>query len=105
MLKEHGSAIHRCCLETSQQNGRAERKLGHIFNMMHALLLSTSLLEFFWGEVALTAVYTINLVPSTTLNYLIPCEILYHVSPDNTTLRTFGCVRFVLLHPHKCNKL
>lgn len=99
MLKEHGSYPRH-----SQQNRHSERKLGHILNMV-CELLSTSLPKSFWGEAALTIVYKINQIPFTALNYCIPYEILYHVSPNYTTIHTFGCVHFILLHPHEHNKL
>jgi transposase InsO family protein len=43
ILKHYGTVFHLSCLGTSQQNGRAERKLRHILDTVRALLLSTSL--------------------------------------------------------------
>ena len=67
MLKNDGTLSHRSCPHTSQQNGRAERKHRYILDTIHALVVSSSLTEQFWGEVALTAVYTINRVPTPVL--------------------------------------
>ena len=47
------------CPSTSQQNGRAERKLRHILDTVCALLLSTKVPAPFWGEAALDVVHTI----------------------------------------------
>ncbi|GLT97072.1 hypothetical protein SLE2022_146570 [Rubroshorea leprosula] len=67
-LKEEGTLTQQSCPYTSEQNGRAERKHRHIFDSVHALLISSSCSERFWGETALTAVYLINHIPSSVLN-------------------------------------
>jgi transposase InsO family protein len=65
-LKQNGTISHHSCPNTSQQNGRAERKHRHILDTVRALLLSASILKHFWGEATLTIVYTINRVSSPT---------------------------------------
>ena len=81
----------------SQQNGRTERKHHHILNSVRAFLISASCLERFLGEVALTTVYTINLLPSSALQNVTPFERLYGASASYSSLLVFGCVCFVLL--------
>ena len=49
------------CLGTSQQNGRAKRKLCHILDTVHSLILSAKVPTPFWGEVTLHA---INHIPN-----------------------------------------
>lgn len=104
-LSDQGTIVQRSCPYTSQQNGRAERKHRHILDTVRALLLSASCPDRFWGEAALTAVYTINRVPSSVLANISPFEKLFNKSPDYTLLRPFGCVSFVLLPPPERNKL
>ena len=58
-LGNHGTLTQRSCPYISQQNGRAKRKHRHILDVVHILLISTSLPECFWGKAALTAIYTI----------------------------------------------
>ena len=41
MLHSYGTVHHLTCSGTSQQNGRAERKLQHILDTVRALVLST----------------------------------------------------------------
>jgi hypothetical protein len=48
-LKQNGTLPHRSCPNTSQQNGRAERKYRHILDIVRALLLYASITEHFWG--------------------------------------------------------
>uniref|UniRef100_A0A2N9GYR8 CCHC-type domain-containing protein n=1 Tax=Fagus sylvatica TaxID=28930 RepID=A0A2N9GYR8_FAGSY len=62
---------------TSQQNGRAERKHCHILDSVRAFLISASFPERFWGKAALTALYTINRLPSSILQNVSPFERLY----------------------------
>ncbi|KAL5752556.1 hypothetical protein ACOSQ2_023063 [Xanthoceras sorbifolium] len=104
-LDSHGTLTQRSCPYTSQQNGRAERKHRHILDVVRTLLISASLPERFWGEAALTAVYTINRIPSPTIQNKSPFELLYGQSPDYSSLRVFGCVCFVSLPPHERTKL
>ena len=65
-LDSHGTLTQQSCPYTSQQNGHAEQKYRHILDVVHTLFISASLPKHFWGEAALTAVYTINRIPSPT---------------------------------------
>uniref|UniRef100_A0A2N9EUE1 Integrase catalytic domain-containing protein n=1 Tax=Fagus sylvatica TaxID=28930 RepID=A0A2N9EUE1_FAGSY len=91
ILDSNGTLPHYSCPYTSQQNGRAERKLRHILDVVRTLLISASIPERFWGEAALTAVYTINRIPSPTTHKKSPFELLYDKIPDYSSLRGFRC--------------
>ncbi|XP_075665241.1 uncharacterized protein LOC142634878 [Castanea sativa] len=101
----HGTLPQRSCPYTSQQNGRVERKHRHILDVVRTLVISASLPERFWGEAVLTAVYTINCIPSPTTHKKSPFELLYDQTPDYSSLRVFGCACFVSLSPHERTKL
>ncbi|XP_059590521.1 retrovirus-related Pol polyprotein from transposon RE2 [Vitis vinifera] len=90
---------------TSQQNGRAERKLRHILDTVRALLLSTKIPAPFWGEASLHAVHAINRIPSTVIHNQTPYERLFGSPLNYHHLRFFGSACFVLLQPHEHNKL
>uniref|UniRef100_A0A2N9GFN4 Integrase catalytic domain-containing protein n=1 Tax=Fagus sylvatica TaxID=28930 RepID=A0A2N9GFN4_FAGSY len=92
-------------LGTSQQNGRAERKLRHILDTVRALTNAASTPVSLWGEAALTAVYTINRCPSPVVQNTTPYEQLFGTAPNYSLLKVFGCVCFVLLQPHERTKL
>ena len=64
ILHQFSTVPHSSCVGTSQQNGRAECKLRHILDVVCATTITASTPTQFWGEVALTAVYTINQCPS-----------------------------------------
>ena len=105
ILDSNGTFPHYCCPYTSQQNGRAERKLCHILDVVRTLLISASIPKHFWGEVALTAVYTINRIPSPTTHKKSPFKLLYDKLLDYSFLQLFGCVCFVFLPSYEGNKL
>uniref|UniRef100_A0A2N9ICW1 Integrase catalytic domain-containing protein n=1 Tax=Fagus sylvatica TaxID=28930 RepID=A0A2N9ICW1_FAGSY len=105
ILYSHGTVHQFSCPGTSQQNGRAERKLRHILDTVRALLLSSKVPVPFWGEAVLTAVHTINRIPSPTISNQTPYERFFGSPPHYQHLRSFGSACFVLLQPHEHNKL
>ena len=64
VLHSYGTVHHLTFPSTSQQNGRAERKLCHILGTVRALLLSAKVPAPFWGEATLHAVHAINCMNS-----------------------------------------
>ena len=105
ILHQFGTVPHSSYAGTSQQNGKAERKLRHILYVVRATTIAASTPSQFWGEAALTAVYTINRCPSSIVQYQTPYDLLFGSSPSYDLLRVFGCVCFVLLQDHERNKL
>jgi hypothetical protein len=105
ILKHYGIIFHISCVGTSQQNGQAERKIHHILDTVRAFTNAASTPVSFWGETTLTAVYTINQCPSPVVQNTTPYERLFDTAPNYSLLKVFGCVCFVLLHPHKRTKL
>ena len=103
ILRQFGTVPHSSCAGTSQQNGRAERKL--CLDVVCATTISASTPSQFWGEAVLIAVYTINRCPSPIVHNQTPYDLLFGSSPSYDLLRVFGCVRFVLLQDHERNKL
>ncbi|XP_075633854.1 uncharacterized protein LOC142606377 [Castanea sativa] len=100
----HGTLPQQFYPYISQQNGRAERKHRHILDVVCTVLISASLPERFWGEAALTAVYTINHIPSPTTHNKSPFEFFYGQTPDYSSFRVFGCACFVALPLHERTK-
>ena len=73
--------------------------------MVRAFLISSSCPETFWGEVALTDVYTISHILSPVIGNISPFERLYNHPLDYHILKVFGSGCFVLLQPHEYTKL
>ena len=105
ILHQFGTVSHSSCARTSQQNGRADPKLGHILDVVRATTIATSNPSQFWGGAALTIIYTINRCPFPIVQNQTPYNLLFGSSPSYDLLRVFGCVCFVLLHDHERNKL
>ena len=105
VLHSYDTVHQLTCPGTSQQNGRAERKLRHILDTVRALLLSAKVLAPFWGETTLHNVYAINHIPSPVIQNQTPYERLFGSPPDYHHLRSFGSACFILLQPHEHNKL
>ena len=105
LLHSYGTVHHLTCPGISQQNGRAERKLPHILDTVRALLLSAKVLTPFWGEVALHAVHSINHISSSVIHNQTLYERFFGSPPEYHHLCYFGSACFVLLQPHKHNKL
>ena len=93
------------CPHTPQQNGAAERKHRHLVQCALALLSQSKLPMSYWSYAISTAAHLINKLPTPTLGNQSPWETLYHVSPDLTHLKTFGCECFPLLTPYTSHKL
>ena len=105
ILHQFGIVPHSSCACTSQQNGRAECKLRHILDVVRATTIAASTPSQFWGEAALTTVYTINRCSSPIVQNQTRYDLLFGSSPSYDLLRVFGCVCFVILHDHERNKL
>ena len=104
ILHQFGIVPHSSCAGTSQQNGKAKRKLRYILDVVRANTIIASTPSQFWGE-ALTTVDTINRCPSPIVQNQTPYDLLFGSSPSYDLLKVFGCVYFVLLHDHERNKL
>jgi transposase InsO family protein len=94
ILDSNGTLAHYSYPYISQQNGHAERKLRHILDVMRTFLIFASVLECFWGEAVLTAVYTINRIPSPTTHKNLPLS-YFMTNSQNIPLFEYSIV-FVL---------
>uniref|UniRef100_A0A2N9IAW0 Reverse transcriptase Ty1/copia-type domain-containing protein n=1 Tax=Fagus sylvatica TaxID=28930 RepID=A0A2N9IAW0_FAGSY len=84
----------------------ASIKLWHSrLDTVRALTNAASTPTSFWGEAALTTVYTMNRCPSPVIQNTTPYERLFGTAPNYSLLKVFGCVCFVLLQPHERTKL
>lgn len=101
---KNGIVHQSSCPNTPQQNGVAERKNRHLLEVARALLFSSKVPNYLWGEAVLTAAYLINRMPSKVLNFQTPINTFKECFPStrvstDLTLKIFGCIAFV--HEHK----
>ena len=95
-FKEHGILHVTTCVDTPQQNGVAERKNRQILEITRASLIDANMKPHWWEKAITTAVYLLNRVPTSVLNFQTPSDKLamYMDIPSHLTIppRVFGCV-------------
>ena len=101
---QQGIHLRLSCPHTSQQNGKAERVIRSINNIMRTLLFQASMPPAYWAESLRTATYLFNLHPTKTLQNRTPHQALFGTPPSYAHLRVFGCRCYPNLSatmPHK----
>lgn len=104
-LQNHGIVHHISCPHTPQQNGTAEWKHRHIVDMGLTVLAHANLPHKFWDFAFETAVYLINQLPTRSLRFLSPYQVLHGSPPNYSLLHVFGCHCFPYLRPYNTHKL
>ena len=80
---DNGIIHQSSCVDTPQQNGIAERKNRHLLEVARSLMFTNNVPKQFWGEAVLTATYLINRMPSRTLKFNTPCQVLLKFFSSN----------------------
>ncbi|KAK1421243.1 hypothetical protein QVD17_23430 [Tagetes erecta] len=101
----NGMQFRFSCPHTSSQNGKAERKIRTINNMIRTILSQASLPSSFWHHALETATYLLNILRKKTHKFLSPTTLLYNVLPIYTHLRVFGCLCYPITPSTTINKL
>ena len=83
------------CRYTPQQNGVAERKNRTIAEVARCMLNEKNMPNYFWADVASTAVYVINRCPTAGVHRMTPEEAWSGRKPDLSHMKIFGCVCYV----------
>lgn len=109
-LTENGIVHQSSCVDTPQQNGVAERKNRHLLEVARSLMFTMGVPNYLWGDAVLTACYLINRLPTSTLKFKTPIEILQQLYPmsrffSSLPPKVFGCVAFVHDKDHHKSKL
>jgi hypothetical protein len=87
----HGVTLRMSCPYTSQQNGKAERSIRTLNNILRSLLFHVSLPLVYWVEALHTATYLVNRLPTKTLASSTPYYHLHSTQPSYEHLKVFGC--------------
>ncbi|GJS49663.1 ribonuclease H-like domain-containing protein [Tanacetum coccineum] len=102
LFAQNGIQVRFSCPKSSQQNGKLERMIRTINNVIHTLLFQAHLSPTFWVEALHMASHLLNLLPLSSIQDEIPCTKLFNKQPDYSQLRIFSCFCYPHLHsPHK----
>ncbi|KAJ9550050.1 hypothetical protein OSB04_022593 [Centaurea solstitialis] len=102
---QHGLVFRFSCPQTSQQNGKSERMIRRLNDIIRALLVHSSLPSTFWVEALHTATYLHNILPTKKLHFHTPAFALYRRHPTYDHLRVFGCACYPNMSATQTNKL
>ncbi|PWA99952.1 ribonuclease H-like domain-containing protein [Artemisia annua] len=100
LFADNGIQFRFSCPKTSQQNGKSERMIRTINNLIRTLLFQANLPPTFWVEALNMAVHLINFLPSTAIANEIPYTRLFGQNPDYSLIHTFGCLCYPHLYPN-----
>ena len=101
----HGTHLRMSCPYTSPQNGRAERIIRTINNVVRSLLFQASMPPSYWVEGLHTATHLLNILPTKTLASSTPHLALSGAAPSYDHLRVFGCACYPNLSSTATHKL
>jgi hypothetical protein len=79
------------CPYTSLQNGKTERIIRSVNNVIHTLLIQASLPGRYWVEGLHTAMYLLNHLPTMAIQTACSHLSLFGSAPSYEHLRVFGC--------------
>jgi hypothetical protein len=103
-LLSKGAQLRTSCPYTSPQNGKVERIIHTINNVIRALLIQASLPGRYWAEGLHTVVYLLNRLPTKTISAACPHVALFGSAPSYEHLHVFGCACYpniAATAPHK----
>jgi hypothetical protein len=90
-LLSNGTQLRMSCPYTSPQNGKAERIIYSINNVIHTLLIQASLPGRYWAEGLHTATNLLNRLPTKAIQVACSHIARFGSAPSYEHLRVFGC--------------
>lgn len=104
-LASHGISHMTSPPHTLEHNGIAERRHRHIVETGLSLLSHASIPKSFWTYAFAAAVYLINRMPTSVLDFNNPFQKLHGHPPNFEKLKIFGCLCFPWIRPYASHKL
>jgi hypothetical protein len=91
-LLSNGTQLWMSCPYMSPQNGKAERIIHLVNNVIRTLLIQASLPGCYWAEGLHTATYLFNRIPTMTIQAVCPHLALFGFAPSYEHLLVFECM-------------
>ena len=90
---------------TPKQNSAAKIINRILLNKVRALLITSYLPKYLWGEAILTATYLYNRTPNSSINFSTPYNLKYKEKPNINNIRIFGSLTYYKEHSCFIKKL
>jgi hypothetical protein len=103
-LPSNDTQLQMSCSYTFPQNGKTERIIHSVNNVIHTLLIQASLPGRYWAEGLYTTTYLLNRLPTMAIQVACPHLALFGSAPSYEHLRIFGCTCYpnmAAIAPHK----
>jgi hypothetical protein len=103
-LLSHGTQLRMSCPYMFPQNGKTERIIRSVNNVIRTLLIQASLPVRYWAEGLHIATYMLNRILTTVIQAACPHLALFGSAPSYEHLRVFGCTCYpntTATAPHK----
>jgi hypothetical protein len=103
-LLSNGTQLQMSCPYKSSQNGKVERIIRSINNVIRTLLIQASLPGYYWAEGLHIATYLLNRLPTKAIQVACPHIALFGSAPSYEHLRVLGCACYpntAATTPHK----
>jgi hypothetical protein len=103
-LLSNGTQLRMSCPYMSLQNGKAERVIHSVNNVIRTLLIQASLPGRYWAEGLHTATYLVKRLLTMVIQAACPHLALFGSAPSYEHLRVFGCTCYpntTATAPHK----
>lgn len=88
LTNTHGVHIRFLCPYTSQQNGKAERVICTVNDIVRTLLFQASMPPRFWVEALHATTYLLNRLPTKTISDLALFSLSFALHPPTPTYRS-----------------
>jgi hypothetical protein len=106
-LLSNGTQLRISCPYTSPQNGKVDRIIRSVNNVIRTLLIQASLPERYWAKGLHTATYMLNRLPTMTIQAVCAHLALFGSAPSYEHLRVFDCTCYTnttATAPHKLSQ-
>lgn len=94
LLEARGIKLETTASYTPQQNARAERDNRTIVESARTMLIRAKIPDYLWAEAVATAVYTLNMTPTSRNPNTTPYEAWLGKKPNLKHLRVFGSAAY-----------
>jgi transposase InsO family protein len=103
--KKKGITRHLTTVYTPEQNVVVEGLNRTVLEKVRSILNQFGLPHEFWAKAVNTAVYLVNLSPSSAIDFLTPFELRHKRMAHYSRLRVFGCNAYFLTPKENRSKL